>query len=251
MAIILDDDFQSYSVGATPPFGNLCQLISSVPVVENTEPGLFGDSKYLRMPAVQSLIWPIQTPSISLAAYTELSIFLGVRYLGTGTSQNGILFEFDCNLSTFVGNICGFIIIGQDGTWGTSLDGSVSVSNFSMLQQKWYWVQINVFWSAGTGGKLVMNTVIAVNGITVLTTSNQANSVLVSDLAALYVNNFRFGGLGGGSQVGRMTIYDHIQTIGFAPHAGSPIGKVSQGLIELIKQPGSTPSSGGSRIYEA
>lgn len=239
MAFIIDDDFQSYTVGQPTPFGNLFQGGVVNPFISVDVPGIFGDTNSVTMPAIIGLIWPTQTPSSSLPAFQQLSLFMGL-WMGHQTDQIGTLIEFANNLTPAAGGNMGFLLCNSDGTLTFTVDGGAFLlSDYSLLTEKWYWIQVNVSYSTNGSGLVVMDVNVAVNNLSVmsgtLTTNRHA-----SDFPTLFVNNIRLGGCSGGSRMGRLTVSDTILPIGTNPHAGTPVALVSQGVIELIKAPSGT-----------
>lgn len=242
MAFLIDDDFQSYAIGAIPPFGNLYQVSVINPFISVDVPGIFGDTKSVTMPSIQGLIWPTQTPNASLPAYTNLSLFMGL-WISPQTDQFGTLCTFYDFINPFAGGNMGHLDVNSDGTLLFGVDGgNFLVSDFSMLTEKWYFIQCNVQYST-VAGKVCVQVDVVVNGQTVLSgflTSNRN----ASDFTVLYVNTIILGGCSGGSRLGRLTLSDTILTAGTVPHpAAAPTAFVSQGVIELIKSVSGVPLS--------
>lgn len=252
MSILYDNDFSTYAPGQNPPYGSLENVSVVTPTIGNTIPGIYGDSQYVVMPALKALIYPHINPSSSLPAFAALSVFMGFRENPTGADQEGTLLAVNNNLTPFAGGTLLTWSINNDGTFSLTSDqgGDKKTTDFSLLQDKWAFLQLTALFSTA-GGKVVMAVNLGVNGI------NVASAVLVSnrnasDFPTLYWNNLIIGGAGGGSFLGRVTIYDSIQSIGNNPHSASPEARISQGIIELIRLPGTGPiPTGGSQIYEA
>lgn len=245
MGILYDDDFQSYALAATPPYGNLVQLGVAPPRISNVIPGVFGDAKCVDTPGVVCLQWPNATPTVSDPAYASLSIFQTLQYdVGTGTDQQGTLITFSSNFSLSVAGIMAFLFAFSDGTLGFANFGQVPiVSDFAFLRGGWYTLQTNVtFFNAA--GFLACDFEVAVNGISVLK-GIQGSTRTIASMPVLYINNISFGAAGGRMFLGRMTIFDSIQPIGSVPHPGSPEARISQGVIELVISPDKW------RVYEA
>lgn len=248
MSTLYDDDFQSYSVGANPPYGNLYNLAIVQPVIVDgsTVPGLYGDAKTVRMPSLQALIYPTTTPDNTLPAYSELTLIHGLYVSATGgTDEQGTLLEVDSNLGTFSGVQCAWSKIFADGTLGVQMDGVdiIKISDFALLRGGWYVIQHNLT-LFDAGGHLACTFELGVDGISVLSGTLVSNH-LTSTMPAVWWNNIRIGGCGAGSFMGRTTLYDTVQPIGTSAHPGTPQARITQGVIELVISPDTW------RVYEA
>lgn len=252
MSILYDNDFSSFTVGDVPPYGDLENVSVVQPRIAATIPGIYGDANYVTMPSLQALIYPHINPSTSFPAYTAFTLFAGMRQGQTGVDQEGTILTVNSNLNPFAGATLLTVNINSDGTFSaiSANGGERAVSDFSTYQEKWWMFQISCQFSA-FAGTLLCTVKIGINGVTII------NSALLSNLAvagipATYWNNLILGGSAGGSQMGRLTIYDEIIDIGVNPHPGTPEARVSQGVIELIRLPGTGPTPvGGCHIYEA
>ncbi len=234
MAIIYDDNFQSYPVGSFGPWGNLFGFTVTPPQISTDVPGIYGDTKSLSMPPGRVAIWPTLNPDNSLPFYSTFSVFYGLRIEGSGTNQQGTLIDFLNNKTPSSGDQVALLLINSDGTLSFQVNGGNMVtSDFSLLNEKWYWLQTNVTFSTNAGFVQVTYEVV-VNGVSILS-GTLVSALSISSLTNLYVNAIEFGGCGHFSYYGRLTIYDTIQAVGANPHPGSPIALVSQGVIELIK----------------
>ena len=241
MSLLYDDDFQSYAVGAFPPYGNLFNIAIIAPKIANSVPpgGVFGAAKYVNMASLPSLIWPTTTPSTALPAYSEFSVFQHVLILGgQGSDEQGAILQFNCNLSPFAGISLAALRVLSDGTLAFTAPQSSAfspnqfVSNDSILVNAWYSIQTNVRFFAA-GAFVGVDVEVAINNKSVFAGSFVTTQTVAS-LPALFVNNLIFGGLGGGCAYGRITVSDTILPIGADPHAGTPDVRVTQGAIELI-----------------
>ena len=259
MAILADDDFQSYAPGLNPPFTYYQNAsvagATTVEVSGGSVPmGQFGQSKVLAIGsgAVQ---YP-QLPTITLAqalagktyansgvpAYTNLTLFFGTRIAGSGgTDEQGFLLQINNNINPYNGDTILRVDINSDGTFSFVSPGiRWATSDFSLLTDKWYFIQLNAAFS-NNGGFIQVDATLAVNGIVVLS-GTQVTVAQTGHYPNLYVNNLIWSPVGGGGgYLANTTIYDTIQTIGDSPHPGVPNALVSQGVIELIKHPTSTP----------
>lgn len=253
MSILYDNDFSSFSPGATPPYGSLFNVSVVVPTIGNAIPGAYGDPNYVTMPSLPALIYPQLNPDNTIPAFVDLSLFMMLRLGPTGVDQQGTLLSVNSNLNPFAGATILTISMNSDGSFTAQSDlgGDRAVSDLSVMEEKWMMIQITAHFFAFFGS-LRMDTKIAVNGQLAINSSLLSNRSIAS-MPAIYWNNLVLGGCAGGSQMGRVTIYDTIQTIGVNPHPGTPEARVSQAIIELIKIPGSAPppTGGGSLIYEA
>ncbi len=242
MAIIIDDDFQSYTVGAVPPYGTLLRNTITGgfnTTIDNTVPGPFSDTQNVAMGPSKGLLWPVNntfTPPIP--EYTEFTIISYNYILPVSNNEQGELFFFFSLQPNFFGKQVLAIGVYSDGTIGieTPFGGSgqipVKISDFSLLTGQSYKFQVNISFS-DVGGDVWANVEIAVNDISILSWFG-STTFATTDLPATYINALGFMGNSGGSQLGRLTVYDTIQPIGTVPHPGTPEARVSQAVIELI-----------------
>lgn len=248
MAILADDDFQSYPLGLNPAFISYQNSSVAGPgTIVNDPPGMYTDTKCLAL-TVSAVQYP-QLPSITLAqalagktyansgvsAYTNLSIFSGLRITGAGgTDEQGTFLALNNSVNPYAGAKLLAVQILSDGTLCFSSNVIWAVSNFSLLTDKWYFTQLNASFSTDLGF-IRVTAQFAVNGVIVLSGSFTTNQP-VANFPNLYVNNIVWQGVGGGGgYLGRTTIFDTIQVIGAVPHPGAAAAFVSQGVIELIK----------------
>lgn len=254
MAILADDDFQSYPLGPNPAFVSYQNASSAgSTTVVNTPAGIYGDIQTLAIEA-GAVQFP-QLPSITLAqalagvtyansgvpTYTNMTLFFGTQIAGSGgTDEQGFLLQLNNNVNPFQGSTVLRVDINTDGTVSLLSNGvRWATSDFSLLTDKWYWFQVNAAFST-SGSFIAVNVTLAVNGQTILTGS-QVTTANIGSFPSLYVNNIIWGPVGGGGgYLSRTTIYDTIQSIGDVPHPGSPSAFVTQGVIELIKAPSGT-----------
>src|ERR1035437_7594560 len=98
MAVLIDDDFQSYSLGAIAPFGpyasggRLAGKGVVAATVVNTPVGVFGDVKSLTMPAVECLQFPSASVQNTAPYYQQFSVYQAFQIgSANGTSENGVV----------------------------------------------------------------------------------------------------------------------------------------------------------------
>lgn len=244
MSILLDDDFQSYAVGANPPYGNLYTGNIVAPIIVNSPLGVYGDAKSVQMPSLNgALFWPCPPLSInnSFPAYTEFMIIQAIFVQQDNASSLGPLLVFNSYLNPFNGFSLAAIQLYADGTIGICGEffslGQIpeAISDFSLLQGKWYLIQTNIRFGA-SAGVVTIDAEVGVNGVSVVSFSGLTTTP-ISGLPATYVNAIQLGGAGGGMFMGRTTFYDTVQPMGTFPHPGTPESRVSQGVIELILSP--------------
>lgn len=253
MALLYDDNFQSYSVGQNPPYTNLSGSASCAIVLG----GIYGDSKSLNIPASSSVIYPI-LPFISLPdalagvtyadrgvpIYTGFSASFALK-LNNSSDPQGQIITVDSLANPYQGAHLAAIRILTDGTIaivapaGSAFSAPQAVSDYALHPEAWYWFQVDCQFGA-SGGNLTANMSVTVNGIQVVSSSwNTGTSV--SSFPVAYWNSLQFAGAGNGIEFSRLTIYSTTQTIPSYAHPGSPIARVNQGVIELIKSV--TPAS--------
>lgn len=256
--ILYDNDFQSYSIGDTQPFGLLVKgnVLNSdiIPAV----PPLFTDTQGVSIPSLaRSLIFPFSDPPDPLTTtfYPDGTVTFAINLTNSTPDQQGTLLNF---VSTgTVGAGSWFVSICQvrmlsDGTIAITTENNLNyfgVSDFSCLCNQWYWFQIDVTFSLVTGF-IHYNINIAVNGVDILTKTNVNTGIANGDVNGYPLwDAVAFGGVGQGTILGRVTIYDSRQPKNTYAHVDSPTARLNQGVIELIKR--KTLPQGNTRIYEA
>ncbi len=257
MALLTDNDFQGYAIGAIPPYGNFAQSTGSAVAsrISTAVGGIYGDTKTVSDPSLTYPVLPVIAfpPAttyqlLGVPAYSEFTVFQSLN-LSSGIDERGAILTFSCLKDPWNGVDLAGVRILDDGTIaivcpsnsGFSLP--VAVSDFSLLTNKHHFIQTNIRFS-NVGGLLAIDCQVAVNGQVVVSyngVGHEPATRLVTTLPDLYVNNIRFLGAGGGGYQGRTTIYSTVQAIGAVPHPGTPVGFVSQGVIELIKSLSSPP----------
>ncbi len=241
MATLFDDDFQSYSLGAGPPYaGGLLNAYSVPPSVANTITGIFGDAKELDQATGLGLLYPVSFSSAlnnTLPVFSRLTVFQSIFIRATSASSGGCLLQFSNNKSQFAGDNVAAILAYFDGTIAIANNAAsvipLAVSDLSLRQNAWYIIRTDIVFST-SGSQVAIDCQVYVNGV--LFVSYSGPTILpVSNLAGyLYINNLQLGGIGGGSFVGRVAAYDTIQAPTFWPHPGTPEARATQGVIELI-----------------
>ena len=240
----LSDDFESYSVGAHPPFGswtspflnpNLCTIVAG-----GTETGGVGSTKCLQILG-GSLVYDTlpafsTSASVFFAFYADQSRFASGETLElfdfvngpNGSSQYASLLsvrlETDTTMSCYAGSqfVCN------------------SIDKFPRLQT-WNFLQINVTFSTATilGVDFVHVVVhVALNGEEIMSSSGFDTTLQVSLLlgTAAKVNIFR---LRSNSILIDNFKQDTLQAIVTYPNPGTPKNKVYQGSAELPLLPDS------------
>jgi hypothetical protein len=247
MALLYDDNFQGYTLGQHPPYANLSGS-SSVAIVAG---GAYGDTYGLSIPANAGVTYPI-LPSITLPqaqagvtytslgvpSYSALSASFSLKLSNTSDVQGQIV-KVDSSLNPFAGVHVAGVRILTDGTVAIVAPASSAfatpqaISDYALHTNCTYWFQINMTFGS-SGGFVTANMEVAVNGITIVS-SSWTTGQLVSGLPVLYWNNVTFGGAGQGVVIDRLSLYDTAQTIPSYTHPGTPVAFVDQGVIELIK----------------
>ncbi len=258
MAILADDDFQSYALGLNPPFTSYQNYnTAGVTEVVNTLTGIYGDAKSLamRVAGVQYPILPTITLAQALAgdtytsrgvpSYSETSVFWGLLIAAGGTDEQGSILLINYNVNPFAGNTLLTVEVLNDGTLSfVSPNARWAVSDFSLLSGTLYFLQLNVAFTTD-GGFIRVTASLAVDGLVVISGSFKT-AIGTGGFPSLYWNNIVFAGAGGGGgYIWRSTIYDTQQAIGSVPHPGSPEARISEGVIELVLSPEEW------RVYEA
>jgi Putative Ig domain len=253
VAILYDDDFQSYSIGQNQPYGLLVKgnIVNSV-IEASASPSLFGDAKAVSIPTLaQSLVYPTDDPDpLFIPFYSSGTVTWGINLINTTIDLQSTLLQFisagDINTGGWLQPLLTLRLL-SDGTLAFTTANFLNifaVSDFALLTEQWYWFQVdaNFFVNAGN---VFYSAIVSVNGQVVLSITNQDTFLSLSD-----VHNFPqwdligFGGGGQGSHIGRVTIYDSQQSLNTYAHGGDPVARVSSMVIELIRPAGaSTPSA--------
>lgn len=246
MATLYDDNFQSYSVGAVPPFGNLKQSSGSCNI-QNAIPGPYSDTQNVNMPGAGNLL---QFPNLPMPAtfYSEFSVFMAWYQRPANIDFSGALMAFVSSPNDFTGLTMINLVVNSDGTLAMNGEsaGVVCCSAKAIKFSEWNFLQANIAFSTNGGGFLVYTGEIGLNEESIAS-GTLASVRLSASLPGLYCDHIDFSILTVGGNMGRLTIYDTIQAIGTDPHPGTPSGRVSQGVIEVSIQ----PSTAAARVSQA
>jgi hypothetical protein len=244
MPVLIDDDFQTYSVGANAPFGpyasggSLAGIGVVAAVVVNTPVGVFGDVKSVKTPAVQCLQFPSASVQNTAPYYQQFSVYQAFQIgSANGTSENGVVLSFQNLNQPFSGAALATLKIFGDGTLAFTTENELycyAVSDFSLLIGQWYFFRIDISFSVLGSGNFGYTCTWYVDGIAQLSVTNNDTGIASAGFPYSYVNAIVMGGAGGGGYIGRTTVYSTIQAAGFYPHPGSPVARVTQGVIELM-----------------
>lgn len=260
MGLIYQDNFQSYSLGANPPYGDLefyaSGGVSSTVVADPA--GLFGQTQSINLPADTTLILPAPVFDNTGPFYQQASVFQYIKLLNT-TDVRGVLVTFaNAHTNIFGGQfvtVLSGVRILSDGTLAivADLNGPFApntvVSDYSLLCSKWYLIRTDISFGSNLGNLQVLSCKVYVNGVVVVQCgiTNTANAL--SEYSSLYFNDFQFLGAGQTLLMGGTSVYDTIQASNFYPNPATPSARLNQGIIELIKKRALPPSN--TRIYEA
>lgn len=244
MSTLLDDDFQSYTLGTGPPFSaGLLNAYSSPPTVVNTITGVFGDAQELNQSSGLGMLFPVPFLSLirTLPAFSEFTVFQTLFIQADNSSSEGTVLLFSWNDNPFGGVQLLAIQVFADGTIGISDQDSSTIphalSEFSLKQNSWYIIRTDVVFTTISGPAINANCQVYVNG-SLWVSYNGPVIAPPGSIASPYVNNVIFGGVGGGSYLGRLAMYDVVQAPTFWPHPGTPQARITQGVIELALSPG-------------
>lgn len=251
MGLLYDDNFQSYSIGQHPPYTDLQNAtIAGAPFIQAG--GGYDDPQCLFSPSNEGVVYPI-LPFISLPdaeagvtyeslgvpTYQALSASFYLKLFNTADPQ-GEIFTVNSSPNPYAVTHIAAVRILTDGTIaivataGSAFAIPQAISDYALHTNATYWFQINMQFGTGGDGNMTAVMTVAVNGLPIVS-SNWNTGFPVSALAVAYWNNVQFSGAGLGVQIGRLTIYDTPQTIPSYAHPGSPVARVNQGVIELIK----------------
>lgn len=255
MSLLYGNDFQSFSVGDDPPYGDLVRYTGVIDIkVVADSTGLFGQAKSISLPASNALAFPNPIYDGTGAFYQQSSVYQYIK-LGNSTDVRGTLIAFgNAHNSIFNNILCGVRIL-TDGTLGIVADFSsaftvnTKVSDYSLLCEKWYLVRTDVEFGSALGFITVLSCKVYVNGVSVVNIGTTTTTLAVADFTHLYFNNFTLFGAGANIRMGGLWIYDDIQSSTFYPNPTTPSARLNQGVIELIKK--KTLPLGNTRIYEA
>jgi Putative Ig domain len=236
VSIVLDDDFQSYAIGQHTPYG----LIEGIGVNPATivAGGIFSDSQSVSVPAVQTLEWPTTVHTPFDTYFQQATIICGLQITTLGVSSNGELWQLRASHADGIGDTAVLTLkVMADGCLAFTNENQLfvfKISDFSLLSNQWYWLQINVSFSA-ISGTLVYTCDVAINGQVVLSVVDNNTFLPITNYPTAGFNYWINGGCGNGNLLARLTMYDTIQPIGTSPHPGAtPAARINQGLIELI-----------------
>ncbi len=224
---IYTDDFQSYAVGATAPFGSLTNFgffpttIRDVTTVSppSDPQGIFGATKCIEF-------FGSGLELNTLAAYTPaVSVFFGAKFR-----------SWDESIMSFASDThaLGSIRREADGTISIYLGAlRLATSTASLRWYNWYFFQCNFTWT-NVGGFVQIDAEIAVDGVSIVSVS-YITTITVASLTGLganlydWTNTYFFGAL----------TVDIFQSIGTDPNPGTPLNRVTQTTIEQVQLPSS------------
>jgi hypothetical protein len=240
MAILYDEDFQSYALGQQPPYANFQNgTAAGKPFI--VADGPYGDPQCLFCPANVGVTYPILPggPYIPFVpVYTGFSASFAFKMSNTADPQGEIMTVNSSPNSTSVQHVAAVRIL-TDGSIaivapaGSAFSVPQAISNYALHTETWYWMQVNMQFGS-SGGTLTADITVAINGIPIVSSSWNTGT-LIGVFSVHYWNNIQIGGGGDGYRIGRFTLYDTPQTIPSYAHPGSPEALVNQGVIELIK----------------
>lgn len=256
MALLYDENFQSYAIGAVPPYANFqsAALIGHLVSPVIAAGGGYGDSKDLNLDPNAGVIYPILPPnsafapgdtysSLGVPAYSNLSISMYINQ-AVNADQQGQIITVHSFKNPNASQAIAAIRILTDGTIAITAPASSAfspaqaVSDFALHTNTIYWLQANFSFGA-SGLYMTANITVAINGIPVVSSSWTTTEPLVFIDTYGYSGNFWNGvsisGSSIGMDIGRVTIYNSLQAIPSYEHPGTPVALVDQGVIELIK----------------
>jgi hypothetical protein len=253
MSLLYQNNFQSFAIGANPPYGALVSYSGAVSKIVADSIGLFGQTQSLQLTSTTRLAYP--SSSSPGASFQQASVYQYIK-IQAGIDEQGSILAFG-NASS--GGIVDFTLSGirilADGTLGIVGDFSntfaanTKVSDFSLLCEKWYLIRTDISFGTDLSNKLEVTCKVYVNGVVRASIPLTSTSISVASLPSTYWNYLKIGGSGLSINYGGLSIYDTIQADDFFPNPGTPSARVNQGVIELIKRR-VLPAS-NTRIYEA
>ncbi len=237
---ILYDDFQSYAIGFTGPWGALTQnpgstvaRIADTPVYDGTQ-GAYGKTKYLTC----SLGGGYFADGTNRA---DGSVFFSLRRRPGAVAFEGRFLQFG-NTSTPSSPLTGHpmfaLDMNSDGTFSpySGSGGPVGVpSNFSFFEDQWTFFQTNVTFSDVAGALHVVWDV-GIDGLSVTNGAITYGSVAGMPIPSAIWNQLviQIGQMSG--DFGELTI-DTVQSMPTFPNPGSPVSRSTNQIIQLLLVP--------------
>ncbi len=228
---IYHDDFEAYALGnTTNPFGGFTRNLNPATIVADNY--LPSGSKALRTNAnFSEVYWSDGT------------------LRNSGTVYTAIKFDQNFNNQRFFQFWNGYPLAGPGShpvfTLATNFDGTISafapnatlvavpcaVSDEALHWNTWYFLQVN-FEMINLAGLVTIQFAVAIDGVTIF--SGIVNTGLSVASLASGTAAFDYITLTNTLKWDEWT-FDTLQTIGTYPNPGSPSGKVSTGLAEIIE----------------
>src|SRR5579859_6907352 len=151
MALLYGDNFQSYAVGATPPYGALVTYSGVLgSSIQADSAGLFGQTQSASFPSSEKLAFPNPVYDGSGPFYQQSTIYEYIKLNNYYDEQGEIISFNNAHIpGTFVDNLLGIRIM-SDGTIAivphnvSAFSAAASVSDYSLLTKKWYLLRIDV-----------------------------------------------------------------------------------------------------------
>ena len=241
MALLLDEDFQSYAIGQQPPYANLQAANPAAGKGSIQLGGPYGDPQSFAAGSTVGVTYPL-LPGGSyipfVPVYTGLGASFAFKINNTEDPQGEIITVNSSPNSSAVQHVAAVRILTDGSVAIVSPAGSAfsvpqAISDYTLHTEVWYWMQVNMQFGS-SGGNLTADITVAINGIPIVSSSWNTNTP-IGVFSVHYWNNIDFKAGGQGYEFGRLTLYDTPQTIPSYTHPGSPEARVSQGVIELIK----------------
>lgn len=229
---IYQDDFQSYSLGTTSPWGSLVEVSGSGSISNTATPdgliGPYGQTQYLDFGGTLQF-----NDGISRSSGSIFFAALFPSATGFYTGANLLVFQTGVPGSTFPS--AGFRV-NLDGTLtptdrnGNPLGAFIGVNTTSEVRLRldtWHFFQFNVEFSV-VGGSLQVVYTVEVDGQVFITGTQLSGSAPSS----FWVNTTIQGTL----RISDLTI-DVLQAINTLPTPGTPVAHVTNQVIELVMAP--------------
>lgn len=246
MPVLYHDDFESYSLAQSPPFGNFPSYTGAGTAVIFADNYLPAGTKALRINAVQ-----VQFTNSAL--YSTASLVMGYKLLnGVGS---GTMFSFSNGDSPGVGTSKELIRFTLEADYTVSVHtggaflGALPEANsgdFSFHVERWYWIQCNIT-TASVGGFVQVTYELAVEGKSIL--SGTIITTVATASTPSGTAQFDYISLLGSAMIDEFT-FDTFHAVAYYPNPGVPKVRASTGLVEVLQNRTSVGMRGSTGLVE-
>ena len=252
MALLYDENFQSYALGQIPPYADFQKEGLNAIIRAG---GGYGDTQDCGLDPNAGIVYPILPPNsaftptlntyskLGVPAYTNFSISMYINQ-ASNADQQGQFLTIQARRDANGGQDLAAIRLLTDGTLaivspaGSAFSVPQAISDFSLHTNTVYWLQVNASFGA-SGGFMTANITVAVNGIPVVSFSWTTGEPLSSIEPYGYSGNFwntvklSGAGIGNGHWSGEYLQLPSVHSV-ISAHPGSSLAEGRIDRRELL-----------------